>query len=81
MDKFKQQGELFKNNAIDYSLNNGTNELIINSEIIKDWLNRIITYQGKIFTDEIQELSQFSLFESHSKGFINKLNPNRLISP
>ncbi len=75
MNKFKLQGELFKNNAINYSINRENDDLIISSEVIKQWQDRIINYQVNIFKNGMQELSQFSLFETHSKGLINQFNP------
>ncbi len=75
MNKFKFQGELFKNNDINYSMNRSNNELVISSEVIEKWQNRIISHQENIFKNGRQELSQFSLFENHSKELINKLNP------
>ena len=75
MNKFKLQGELFKNTDIDFSINKGNNELIISSEAIKSWQDRIINYQANIFKSGAKNLSQFSLFETHSEELINKFNP------
>ncbi len=75
MNKFKLQGELFKNNALNYSINKENKELMIGNKVIKNWQNRIITYQEKILENGIQDLSQFSLFETQSKGLINKFSP------
>ncbi len=75
MNKFKLQGELFKNDAINYSINRENKELIISNKVIENWQNRIITYQEKIFENDIKELSQFSLFETNSKSLTNKFSP------
>ncbi len=75
MTKFKSQGELFKNNAINFSINKENDELIISSEIIRNWQNRIISYQLNVFENEMEEISQFSLFETDSKGLITIFNP------
>ena len=74
MDKFKRQGDLFKNN-IDYSINRENNELIISSEIIENWQKRIFTYQIKTFENRMHEPSQSSLFGPQTKGLINTFNP------
>ena len=75
MSKFKLQGELFKSNELNYSVIRDNDELIISSEVIKNWQNRIIGYQANVFEDGFHELSQFSLFETQSKVLPNKLNP------
>ncbi len=75
MSQFNLQGELFKNNEINYSINSEGNELIISSKLIQNWQNRINTYQEEILAHKMQELLQFSLFETTSNGLINKFNP------
>tara|TARA_Y100001968_G_scaffold199522_1_gene183103 strand:- start:93 stop:692 length:600 start_codon:yes stop_codon:yes gene_type:complete len=78
MVKFEKQNELFGNNYIDYSSKKELQDISIDKKIIQEWQKRIINYQSKVFKNDYKNLNQYSLFESHPEGIIEKFNPLEL---
>ena len=78
MIKFERQYNLFENNEIDYSQRKIDENIFIDKRVIENWQHKIINYQSKIFEGDYQNLNQYSLFESFSENFIQRLNPLEL---
>ena len=75
MGKFERQGDLFSNKDIVYSSQNDKNELDIDKRFIKEWQNKIIKYQVKIFSNMNKEIMQSSLFKPNSQKNYKIFNP------
>ena len=78
MIKFDRQYDLFKDNDVNISEINLTNDIFINKRTIKDWQDKIISHQSSIFKYGYKDINQTSLFESSSQNLGESFNPIHL---
>ena len=78
MVKFERQSNLFNNYHINRSALNDLKDVYINEKTIKDWQEKIINFQSEVFQNNNHNLSQYSLFDSHSEEIIETFNPLEL---
>ena len=75
MIKHDRQYELFNNNDVDFSEKNLHQDIFITKRIIKEWQEKIITYQSSILKYGYKDINQTSLFQSSSEELNEPFNP------
>ncbi len=71
------QKDLFS--EVDLPCNNQLNkELPLTKEILKNWQQKIQSYQSNLFKDEYENASQYSLFEESGQLSVRSLRPLKL---
>ena len=78
MKKFERQNDLFKNNDVNFSCENTSQDIHIKKKVIKEWQKKIIHHQSPIFKYGYKNINQPSLFESSSKDIEETFNPKVL---
>ena len=78
MSKYDRQYNLFNNHDLDFSERNHLKDIFINKKIIKEWQEKIITHQSKIFKYGYKDVNQTSLFKSSSEKLNEPFNPIEL---
>lgn len=74
MHKTKKQGELFKNNKLEYIVNK-EESLLLNRTCIEDWQKRICSYQHHFFKGSEIIASQGCFFENSEEVEAENINP------
>ena len=74
MINFERQYNLFNNENTNYWIEETSEDIYIDKEILEEWQNKIINYQSQFFSNYDQSLNQFSLFESHSEELKKNFN-------
>ena len=78
MIKFERQHNLFKKGDLNFSENIPLQDIFINQKIIKEWQEKIISHQSRIFKCGHKNTNQSSLFESSSEELNEPINPLEL---
>jgi len=78
MNKFERQYDLFNNNDLDFTENKFFRDVLIEENTIKEWQEKIISYQSPIFKSKSIDTTQTSLFKSISEKSNEIFNPINL---
>ena len=63
MKNFYRQYDFFNNNDLGFSEKDPHKDIFIDKKVIKEWQEKIITYQSPIFKTGHKNVNQSSLFE------------------